>query len=262
MSTWARPTPAFEIAGPIFYVGTQGLAAYLISTRDGGILIDGTLANNVPAIERNIAAVGVPLKSVKILLNGHAHFDHAAGFAKLKQDSGARLMIMEQDARAIRTGQPEGDNAYATAFPGAPVDHALKDGEHVTLGGVTLTAWRTAGHTKGCTTWTMTISDNGRPRRVIFPCSLTVAGNVLVGNKGYPGIVQDFRASFARLKTMQADIVLTAHPEARDVFEREASAKQGVRDAFVDPAQLPRLVAESERAFDKELAAEKARKAS
>ncbi|MFA5968895.1 MAG: subclass B3 metallo-beta-lactamase [Sphingomonas sp.] len=257
---WTEPTAAFPVIGPIHYVGTRGLAAYLIKTSAGAILIDPTMEENVPAIERNIIASGVPLKSVRILLNSHAHFDHAAGFARLKRDTGARVMIMDRDADAIRRGMPRGDNRFATPFPAAPVDQVLKDGERVTLGGVTLTAWRTAGHTPGCTTWTMTVIDTvankGRPRRVIFPCSLSIAGNVLVGNKSYPGIADDYRASFARLKSMRADIVLTAHPEFSDVFERAARARHGERDAWLNPRRLGSLVVESQQNFYAELARE------
>jgi len=263
---WTEPTAAFPVVGPIHYVGTRGLAAYLIKTPAGAILIDPTMDENIPAIERNIVASGVPLKSVRILLNSHAHFDHAAGLARLKRDTGAQVMIMDRDADAIRHGIPRGDNRFATPFPAAPVDHVLKDGERVTLGGVTLTAWRTAGHTPGCTTWTMTVIDTatnkGRPRRVIFPCSLSIAGNVLIGNKSYPGIADDYRASFARLKSMHADIILTAHPEFSDVFERAARARHGDPRAWLNPRRLGSLVAESQRNFDTELAAERARERS
>jgi metallo-beta-lactamase class B len=257
---WSQPTAPFAIIGPIHYVGTRGLAAYLITTRDGAILIDGTLPDNVPAIERNIVASGVPLASVKILLNSHAHFDHAGGLARLKHDTGARLMVMQGDARAIAAGFPIGDNPFNAAFSAAPVDRILTDGATVSLGGVTLTALRTAGHTPGCTSWTMTVIDQGTPRHVIFPCSLSVAGNVLIGNRTYPAIVRDYRASFARLKAMQADIVLTAHPEFSDVMGRAARQKAGVRNAFVDPGQLRRLVDDAEATFNKALATESRRR--
>ena len=127
----------------------------------------------------------------------------------------------------------------APAFPAVKVDRALKDGDVVALGDVQMTAIATPGHTKGCTTWSITATDNGVPRRVVFPCSITVAGNILVGNKGYPGIVEDFRRSFERLATLKADIVLPAHPEFADVFERKARQEAGDKDAFVDTGLLP-----------------------
>ena len=261
---WTEPTAPFPIIGPIHYVGSRGLAAYLITTRDGAILIDGTLAQNVPAIERNIAAVGVPIRRVKILLNSHAHFDHAEGLARLKRDSGARLEIMDADANAIEMGVPPSIVSYGVVrFPPAHVDRVLHDGDTVSLGGVTLTALKTPGHTPGCTTWTMSVNegpvrDGARTLRAVFPCSLTVAGNRLVGNTGYPGIVADFRRTFARMATLKADVVLPAHPELADVMQRRARAAAGARDAFVDPALLGRIVAGSKAAFEHDLARQQA----
>ena len=251
---WTRPAAPFRIVGDIYYVGSEGLAAYLIRTRAGAILIDGTLEANVPGIERNIASLGVPLGSVKVLLNSHAHFDHAEGLARLKADSGATMMAMDADRRALETGVPPSIVSYGVVkFPAVKVDRVLHDGDTVRLGGATLTAVKTAGHTPGCTTWTMPVVERGRTLRVVFPCSLTVAGNRLVGNTGYPGIVGDYRASFARFARIRADVVLTAHPEIAGVMERHARALAGTRDAFVDSALLPRIVAEAKAAFDAEL---------
>lgn len=251
---WSEPTAAFPIVGPIYYVGTKGLAAYLIKTRAGAILIDGTLEKNVPGIERNITSVGVPIRQVRILLNSHAHFDHAAGLARLKHDTGARLAIMDADVRAIETGTPPSIVSYGVVrFPRGTVDRTLHDGDTVTLGGVTLTARKTPGHTPGCTTWTMPVRDGARTLRVVFPCSLTVAGNRLVGNAGYPGIVADFRRSFAVMAGVKADVILPAHPELGEVMARRDRAVAGARDAFVDPAALGRLVADAHAAFEAEL---------
>jgi len=251
---WIAPTDPFPIVGPIYYVGSEGLAAYLITTPDGAILIDGTMAENVPAIERNIRAVGVPINRIKWLLNSHAHFDHAAGLARLKRDSGAKLAVMDADARAIATGRPPSVVNYGlVTFPAALVDRVLHDGDTVTLGGITLTAVKTPGHTAGCTTWTMPVSDGKRTLNVMFPCSLTVAGNDLVDNPGYRGIVDDFRRSFARLASMQADVLLPAHPDQIGLLSRRDEAKRGNADAFVKPADLQNVVAGARRAFDAEL---------
>ena len=133
----------------------------------------------------------------------------------------------------------------------------VRDGEVVRLGNVALTAHLTPGHTPGCTSWSMTAPDRGVTRRVLFPCSISVAGNRLVGNRAYPGIVGDFRATFAKLAAMSADIVLTSHPEAADVVERGARRRAGQRNAFVDRTLLPRLVAEYRGDFDTELAAQR-----
>ena len=251
---WTRPAAPFRIVGDVYYVGSKGLAAYLIRTRAGAILIDGTLEANVPGIERNIASLGVPLGAVKVLLNSHAHSDHAGGLARLKADTGATIEAMDADRQALETGMPPSIVSYGVVkFPVVKVDRVLHDGDTVRLDGVTLTAVKTAGHTPGCTTWTMPVVERGRTLRVVFPCSLTVAGNKLVGNTGYPGIVGDYRASFARLARIRADVVLTAHPEIAGVMERHARVLAGERDAFVDPRLLPRIVAEAKAAFDAEL---------
>lgn len=247
-AAWTRPIAPFHVVGPIWYVGTEGLSSYLIKTRAGAIVIDGTLAQNVPAIRRNIEAVGVPMKRVKLLLLSHAHYDHAAGIAGLRAASGAKVVVGAPDAEAMRTGTPPGETTYGVIrFPAVPVDRAVHDGDKVTLGGVTLTAVATPGHTPGCTTWTMRVSDRGRPLDVVFPCSVTVAGNVLFANRRYPGIVQDFRTSFARLAGLRVDVVLPAHPEAADVLER-ARTRQ-----WVTPGLLRQMVLKARDDFDREL---------
>jgi len=244
---WTQPTAPFRIAGNIYYVGTAGLASYLVVTPKGLILLDATMEENVPAIEANIKALGFKISDIKILLNSHAHFDHAGGFAAMKRDTGAKLDAMEQDVWALENGKHFGDQNYVGTFAPVKVDRRLKDGDKVTLGGVTMTALLTAGHTSGCTTWTTTVRLKAGVKSVVFPCSLSVAGNKLYGNKTYPGIVADYRASFKRLGAMKADIVLTAHPELSDVMGRKASGK------WLTPDLLPKMVAESKAAFDKEL---------
>lgn len=251
---WTRPIAAFPIVGPVWYVGTEGLAAYLIKTRDGAILLDGTMAENVPAIERNILATGTRLGDVKLLLNSHAHFDHAAGLAQLRRDTGARLAAGAGDAAALATGVPPGETNYGVIrFPAVSVDRAVRDGAQVRLGEVVLTAHATPGHTPGNTSWSMRVRDGGRTLDVLFPGSLTVAGNRLVGNRRYPGIVAGYRTSFARLAGLHADVVLPAHPEGADVLGRGRRAAAGERQAFVAPDLLPRMVAQARAAFEAEL---------
>ena len=253
---WTQPIAPFHVVGPIWYVGTQGLAAYLIRTCDGAILLDATMAENVPAIKRNIAALGVPITDVKLLLNSHAHFDHAAGLARLKADSGARLAAGVEDRDALDSGLPPGETSYGVIrFPPVHVDRAVRDGERVRLGDVVVTRIATPGHTPGNSTWTMRVRDpavaGGRALDVVFLGSLTVAGNKLVGNARYPGIVAGFEHSFARLATVHADVVLTPHPEVAEVLERHA---HGGGAAYLDPTELPRLVELAQLAFRVELA--------
>ncbi len=255
---WSAPAEPFRIADNIYYVGTKGLSAYLIVSSDGAILLDATQDRNAPLIERNIRRVGVPLSRVKLIVNNHAHEDHAGALARIKRATGARLLASAGDRWALEHGTSRGDADYAPRrYPPVKVDRVVRDGEVVRLGNVALTAHLTPGHTPGCTSWSMTAPDGGTMRRVLFPCSISVAGNRLVGNRAYPGIVGDFRATFAKLGAMRADIVLTSHPEAADVVERGAKKRAGQRNAFADPTLLPRLVAEYRADFDKELAAQR-----
>ncbi len=252
---WTRPQAPFAIADPITYVGSEGIAAYLIKTSAGAILIDGTLAENAGMIERNIAAAGVRLRDVKLILVTHAHFDHAAGVAALKRATGARVVAGAGDVRALETGVPPGETSYGVIrFPKVHVDRGVRDADTVTLGTTTLTARATPGHTPGCTTWTMRIPARPRARDVVFPCSVSVAGNRLIGNRAYPGIVADYRRSIALLGTLHADIVLPSHPELADVIGRGKRRKAGDATAFVDPILLPRIVANARAAFEADLA--------
>ena len=256
-ASWSEPTAPFHIVGNIHYVGSAGLAAYLITSPSGSILLDGTLVENVPQIEHNIPALGFRLRDVKILLNSHAHYDHAGGLQQLKRDTGAILLASAGDRPALESGIPPSDTSYGVVtFPPVKVDRVLVDGEPIRLGDITLTPWMTPGHTPGCTSFGMTVKERGRLLHVIFPGSLTVAGNRLIGNKGYPGIAGNLRRSIRRVGRMQADVVLPAHPELADVLGRARQAAVGTRDAFLMPGVLARIVDDSEKAFDAELAKE------
>ena len=253
---WSTPVTPFNIAGNIYYVGTQGLAAYLIVSNQGAILLEGTTAKNAPLIERSIEQVGIPLHAVKRLISDHAHPDHVGALAQIKQDTGAEFWASAGDTWALEHGRVRGDTHYQPE-PFAPikVDRIVRDGETLQLGDVTLTAHLTPGHTPGCTSWSATVQDQGQQRDVLFLCSITVAGNVLVGNHAYPTIASDYRATFRKLKILKADIVLPSHPDLADVIERGARRAAGDPNAFIDPQLLPSLVAHFSAAFEADLAA-------
>lgn len=247
---WTRPHAAFQITPDIWYVGSEGLAAYLIKTRAGAILIDGTMSANVASVERNIAAAGVKLSDVKYILVSHAHFDHAEAVAALAKATGARVLAGQGDVTAMRTGIPPGETNYGVIkFPAAPQTRGLADGQRIKLGGTTLTAIATPGHTPGCTSYRMMSGG----KRVLFPCSLSVAGNKLVGNRRYPGIVADFQRSFDRIGREQADIVLPFHPEGADLIGRQQRA-----ESFEQPGVLAKILADSRAGFVKDLAKQQA----
>lgn len=249
---WTEPTAPFRIAGNIHYVGSKGLAAYLITSPRGHILLDGTMDENVEGIERNIESLGFRLRDVRLLLNSHAHFDHAAGLARLKRDTGATLVASAADRAALESGTPPSITNYGVVtFPAVKVDRVLREGRAERVGDIAMTPLVTPGHTPGCTTGTTTIVERGRRLRVVFPCSMSVAGNKLVGNSGYPGIVADFRQTFPVMARLHADIVLPAHPEQVDLLSRAARRDA---DAFLMPGLLPRLTADARTAFEAELA--------
>jgi metallo-beta-lactamase class B len=254
---WTQPVKPFRIAPHIYYVGSRGLSAYLITARDGAILIDGTLKENASLVEHNIQSVGVPLTSVKWILSDHAHKDHVGALARIKMDTGARFAASAGDQAALESGAPRGDTDYdqtAFHFPPIKVDRVIREGESVAVGDAVLTAHLTPGHTPGCTSWTTMVGEGDSRHQVIFLCSLTVAGNRLVGNHAYPAIAQDYETTFAELSKMKADIVLTSHPEIADVLGRHARLEAGDRRAFIDPTALPTIVASSKRDFEERLA--------
>lgn len=253
-AAWTAPQEPFHIIGNTYYVGTQELAAYLIVSSQGDVLIDGTLEQNAPQIEANIRALGFRLSDVKLILNTHAHFDHAAGIAQLKKDTGAKFDASAGDTPILERGHITFGPSASVHFPPAKVDHVVQDGETVGVGAVHLTAHLTPGHTPGCTSWTWPVMENGRTYRVIDVCSLTVAGNPLVNNTEYPGIVTDYRASFAKLKAMRADVFLAPHASFYNPQKKLAARRPGAPNPFIDPRALPAFVTACEAAFNAELA--------
>lgn len=208
---------------------------------------------NAALVAANIRAAGVDPRTIRLILVTHAHFDHAGAVAALRRATGAQVVAGAGDGAALATGTPPGETGYAPVpFPAVRVDRAVRDGDRVTLGGMALRAIATPGHTPGCTSWTMRVRDAGRPLTVLFPCSLTVAGNRLVGNRRYPAIIADFRASLTRMGRERADVVLPAHPEVADVAGRAASGR------LVDPALWPAIVARAGTDFATELARQQA----
>lgn len=251
---WTVPIKPFHIVDNIYYVGTEGLAAYLIVSEQGAILLDAPFAANAEQIERNIESIGVPLRDVRLLLSSHAHADHVGAMAALKRDTGARYLASAGDRWALENGRNQGDNNYGVQpFDPIKVDEIIGDGKKVRLGDIELTAHLTPGHTAGCTSWSMAVNDRGTPRELLFLCSITVAGNTLVGNRSYPAIVEDFRATFAKLGAMHADIVLSGHPDTTEILERQERRTSGDQDAFVDPGLLVRLVDEHKADFEERL---------
>jgi len=212
-SDWDDPFPPHRIADHLYYVGSKGLASYLITTTNGHILINSSFERTVPIIRTNIEALGFKFTGIKILLTSHAHSDHASGHALIKKLTGARVEVMEGDAQVIANGG-KGQYLYTEddAWKPCVVDRVLKDGDTVTLGEAQLTARLTPGHTRGCTTWLMKAADGGKSFHVVIVGSPNVnPGYVLVTNRDYPEIADDYGKTFRLLKSFPCDIFLGAH---------------------------------------------------
>jgi metallo-beta-lactamase class B len=259
-ASWTTPVAPFRIVGPIHYVGTKDLAAYLITTPAGHILIDGAVPSMADAIEKSIRTLGFKPEEIKILLTTQAHFDHAGTMAHFKALSKASVRIMQGDEQLIADGG-RSDYLFAkqadTHYEPVKVDVVLKDGDVITLGGVSLTALRTPGHTPGCATYTMTVDDGGKKYAVVFPGSVTVNGGTrLVKHPSYPGIAEDFRHTLDRLSALHPDIFLSAHASAFDLEAKQARMKAEGAQAFVDPDGYRRLHAQKREAFEAAVKAE------
>jgi metallo-beta-lactamase class B len=232
----------FRIAGNLYYVGASDVASFLITGPNGHILIDGGYPGTPPLIMASIAKLGFKISDVKILLNSHSHFDHAGGLAALQHASGAELWISEGDAEAVASGGVhDPSNTFLPAriltflrivsYPAPRVDHRFKDGAKIHLGPIELTAHVTAGHTRGCTTWSFPVQDGSRELQVVHRCSLTLLpGMRFVDPEKYPGIREDFERTFRTLRGLPVDIWVTSH--ARE-FGRYRKFRQ--RDSVADP---------------------------
>lgn len=255
---WTEAFPAFRIAGNLYYVGSKGLASYLIVTPQGNILINSDLEANLPLIQASIEKLGFKFSDMKILLISHAHFDHDAGSAKIKELTGARYMVMDADVPVVESGG-KADFQYGNRaeflYPPVKVDRVLHDGDEVKLDGAVLVAHLTAGHTKGCTTWSMKVSEGGKTYDVVIVGSPNVnPGYNLVHNDAYPQIASDYLRMFDTLKVLACDIFLGAHGGYFGLEEKYARRKDGAANPFVDPDGYRKFVADKEQEFRAELA--------
>ena len=258
---WTEPFPPFRIAGNLYYVGSKGLANYLVTTPQGNILINSDLESNVPMIEASIEKLGFKFKDTKILLISHAHWDHDAGSAKIKKLTGASYMVMDADVPVVESGG-SADFQYGLTpnflYPPTKVDRVLRDGDEVRLGGAVLVAHLTPGHTKGCTTWTMKVTDGGKTYNVVIIGSPNVnPGYKLVHNNNYPQIAEDYERMWGVLKALPCDIFLGAHGGYFGLEQKYPLVKDGGANPFVDPSGYKKFVAQKEQDFHTELAKQK-----
>jgi metallo-beta-lactamase class B len=264
--SWTTPIPPFQIADNLYYVGSQDLASYLIVTPQGNILINSNLTTSPPQIRASVEKLGFHWADTKILLNGQAHYDHVGGAAEIIRETHAQNMVMDGDVKVVETGgkadflQP---SPNIIPFAPAHVDRVLHDQDTVTLGGVTLTAHKTAGHTRGCTTWTMRSHVPGEPantqRNIVIVGGVTFWSEFhFVATPGhpisYPGIAQDFQNTFTTLQALPCDVFLGAHGQYFDMLTKLKRYPQDGPRVFIDPTGYKSFVADAQQTFEKALA--------
>jgi len=252
-----QPFPPFKIGDGLYYVGASDYASYLIVTKAGLIVIDGGDAPTGHQVVGNIRALGFDPANIKILLNTHEHFDHAAGLAEIKRAApAARFYASAADGRIIAAGGRGDPFLKGERFYYEPVkpDVILKDGQKVSLGGWTLTAHITAGHTPGCTTWTFPVTVAGRVRQALDHCSSSVLPGYKLGKtETYPGQTADYEKSFATWKKLPCEVFIASHGQFFNMHAKKAKLDAGQADAFVDPAGCKAFYAKAEAAFRAEL---------
>jgi metallo-beta-lactamase class B len=271
---WVTPLPPFQIADNLYYVGSRDLTSFLVTTPEGNILINPGLTSSPARIRASVEKLGFRWADTKIVLNSQAHFDHVAGMAQVLRETGAKDMVMDGDAAAVLTGG-RADFAFGTdgilTFPPARVDRMLQDGDTVTLGdprhgGVVLTAHKTAGHTRGCTTWTLQVHIPGEPagrlRNVVIVGGFAALSQYrLVATHGhpasYPGITDDFEATFVTLQRLPCDIFLGGHGSYFDLLAKVARLPKEGPAVFIDPAGYQAAVADARQTFEARLAAQR-----
>jgi metallo-beta-lactamase class B len=254
--SWTTPFPPHRIAGNLYYVGSQDLASYLVTTPEGHILINSSLEDSVPLIRASVEKLGFKFADVKILLISHAHSDHCAGSAAILKETKARYLVMENDAVTVENGGARNSRltkAGYLQFPPAHVDQQLKDGDEVKLGGAVLVAHLTPGHTPGCTTWTMQVMEDGKPLQAVIIGSPNVnPGYILVGNKDYPTIATDYEQTFRVLKALPVALFLGAHASYYGMEAKHARLGSSTANPFIDREGYARYVSDREKAFREE----------
>lgn len=241
--------PPHKVIGNIYYVGSQSLASFLIVTPQGNILINSCFEKTVPVIRASVEALGFKFTDIKILLGSHAHADHMEGDALVKELTGAQVMVMSEDAPALRKIEPGGKPH--------PIDKLLHDGEKVKLGGTTLVAHLTPGHTRGCTSWSLQAHEDGKAYNAVIIGSVGVnPGYQLVNNKDVPGIAAEYMRSFKLLRSLTCDVPLGSHPAMYNMAEKYARLGKGP-NPFIDPEGYKHELDIEENAFNMRLAEQK-----
>lgn len=254
---WNQPATPHQVIGPVYFIGTTALASFLITTRSGHILLDPGFEESVPLIKNSMRALGFKYEDIKVLLNSQAHYDHAAGLALIKRETGAQLMAMAADVPLLESGG-RGDFLFGDDYPFPPVkvDRRLRDGDVIELADVRLVARHTPGHTKGAATFVTNAVDRGRAHQVVFATSTTVnQGTKLIDNPKYPNVVSDWERTYAILESLAPGVWVSAHTNVFDMTgklaRRKAASGAGNSGAnpYVDPTGYRTFLATSRQRF-------------
>lgn len=257
---WSRPFPGHRIVGNLYYVGTYDLACFFIVTPKGNILINTGIAGSVPLIRASIQSLGFKLQDTKILLTTQAHYDHVSGMAEIKRQTHARLLATDGDAPVLEDG---GKSDYlltgaAYRFPPVVVDARIKDGQRISIGGTQLTAYLHPGHTRGSVSYGLTVAENGRTYHVLIANIGSInPGTILIGNKKYPQIADDYARTFREQKKLACDIFLASHASQYRLHDKWKPGQPYSPETFVDPEGYKAAVAHAEAAYIEYLEKEK-----
>lgn len=256
-ANWTTPMAPVELFDGVYWVGTEGLGAYLFTSGEGHVLLDVGMPQSAGDVMASIEALGFAVEDIRYLLNTQAHFDHSGGLAAVKAASGAAMLASEGDRYSLEEGVYQGwESRHEFDFPPVAVDRVIEDGEMVRVGDVALTAVMTPGHSPGCTSWAFTARQGDAEYRALVFCSASVAANRLAPNPQYPGIVEDYRTTFRHMDGMEVDVWLAPHAEQFDLHGKLDARSAGHRTAFVDPGEKDRHMAAFERDFEQALAAQ------
>lgn len=245
---WNDPFPPHKVMDNLYYVGTKELASFLITTPEGHILMNSNYEASVPVIRKSVEDLGFKFTDIKILIAGHAHPDHVEGDALVKELTGAQVVVGRLDEPATRAFRPGGKEH--------PIDRLVDDGDTVTLGGATLTAHVMPGHTRGCLAWSLDLREGGRTYKAFIECSLN--GRFLQSLEQYPGIIEDFRATYRKARTFPVEVFLSSHASfygLAEKYEKLKARREGDPNPFVDPEGYKAHVDQFEREFEAALAA-------
>jgi len=250
------PVEPVRIADGLYYVGARDIAAYLVTGREGHVLIDGGMEGTPGQIVANVRSLGFDPRDIRLILNTHGHFDHAAGLAELKRLTGARLLASPAEARLIESGG-RGDYFFGDAltYPPAEVDALLADRRPVRLGDIELTPHFTPGHTEGCTSWAFPVTIAGERHDALLNCSVSLLGDAIAGDPDYPTIRRDYAATFRRLRSLPCDVFLMPHALQFGLRAKRAALEAGDPRAFVDPAGCRKFLADAEEGLRRRLRA-------